>query len=116
MQRRLRATRSGLVVLLIPTKETVFATASPDVARSEMLSALLSVESEMWSRTRSFLRGQSIEFIDATTALVSSFEAHGAQPYQISRDGHPSPSGHRAIAELVATGLRERQMLLPPAR
>jgi hypothetical protein len=95
------ARRDGIrfVVLLIPTKEFVFSEQAKDIAAPNY-HTLVQNERRFWESVKSYLETHSIEFIDAVPPLKSELEA-GAQPYQISYDGHPNEHGQRTIAQAV---------------
>jgi lysophospholipase L1-like esterase len=58
-------------------------------------------------RTKAYLEDQGIGYIDSLPVLRGCFRS-GVQPYRITKDGHPNPAGHHAIAELVLSTLRSR--------
>ena len=92
------------IVLLIPTKELVFGRmwdkASPAYRE------LIENEMVLWEHTKQAFETSDIEYVDALPALRRQLTG-GAQPYQVSHDGHPNQYGHRAIAKLVAAYLKE---------
>lgn len=90
------------LVVLIPTKETVFRELWRNPSTSYR--SLMENEERVWRIARDFLEHNRIEYLDALPALRDKL-ATGTQPYQVSIDGHPSEQGHRAIAELVASRL-----------
>lgn len=99
-----RAARAGcrLLVVHIPTKETVLAPFAEPVQQHVGLSSLLRNEAEARARARRFLQSRGIEDIDATEALQSRVGPGRAAPYPLSADGHPTRAGHAAIAAAVA--------------
>jgi GDSL-like Lipase/Acylhydrolase family len=105
MQRmyELAATRNiRFVVILIPTKETVFRRLwqNPSIRYRH----LTENEERFWRTTKDFLEQNGIEYLDALPMLREQLET-GIQPYQVSHDGHPNKYGHRAIAKLAAAYL-----------
>jgi len=98
------ADASGIrfLVVLIPTKESVFET----IAGDQPDSYRRLVENEALARraTTAFLEERRIEHVDALAALRARLAA-GPQPYALDHDGHPNEHGHRAIAEAVARRL-----------
>jgi hypothetical protein len=91
-----------LLVVLIPTKETVFRKLWQSPSRS--YSTLTEIEERFWRTTKDFFEQNGIEYLDSLSVLQGQFAA-GIQPYQVSSDGHPNKQGHRAIAKLVAAYL-----------
>jgi hypothetical protein len=91
-----------LLVVLIPTKETVFRNLWQSPSRS--YSNLTENEERFWRATKDFLEQNGIEYLDSWSVLQEQLAA-GIQPYQVSDDGHPNKHGHRAIAKLVAAYL-----------
>jgi len=102
MHERAAARGVRFLVLLIPTKETVFRDLWQNPASSYR--SLMENEERMWRTTKGFLERHGIEYLDALPALRERLAA-GIQPYQVSIDGHPNEQGHRAIARLVAAHL-----------
>jgi hypothetical protein len=92
-----------LTLLLIPTKEFVFAESYrenyPEVPAA--YTRLLKTESEIWAEMKSFLEDRGIVYLDMATPLKKALE-EGIPPYLESWDGHPSPEGHEAIARAIA--------------
>ncbi len=93
------------VVLLIPTKEFVFAQQAKSLAAPDY-HALIRNEQQFWRETGAFLESRGIEYVDALPALRSRLDS-GPQPYEVSDDGHPNVHGHQAIAEAVQAYLDE---------
>jgi lysophospholipase L1-like esterase len=94
---RCRSAGVDLLVVVIPTKESVF---WPRVARPEthaQLRELVRDEDTVRAELLQRLRQAGVDIIDALPALRSA----PIQPYFENMDGHPSPAGHRVIAELV---------------
>lgn len=104
--------RISFVVLLIPTKELVF----KDEVQRDMVNIkksyqdLVTNEKLFWQRTKEFLQGRGVVFIDGLQALRECLEK-GKQPYPISWDGHLNAIGQRAIAELILSKINENGFL-----
>ena len=107
MDKRTRMANIDFIVLLIPTKELVFKDLVYESQQSipDIYKTLIDNEELLWRRTKAYLKSQGIVYIDALPVLKGCFRS-GAQPYKITIDGHPSPAGHRAVAELVLSTLR----------
>jgi hypothetical protein len=97
--------RIRLLVLLLPTKELVFSKLGA-TAISRSAGELDIRERRFWADAKAFLSSNSIEFVDALEPLQVQLE-RGPQPYHVSSDGHPNETGHRVIAEAIATYLKE---------
>jgi lysophospholipase L1-like esterase len=98
--KELAATRNiQFIVLLIPTKETVFRKLWLNSSMSYR--SLTENEERFWRLTKDFLEQNGIEYLDALPVLQGQLTT-GIQPYQVSHDGHPNEYGHKAIAKLVA--------------
>ena len=96
-----------LTLLLIPTKEYVFAEAYRE-NYTEVPAAytrLLKTESEIWAEMMSFLEERGIDYLDMAIPLKEAL-GEGIPPYLESWDGHPSPQGHEAIARAIAEYLQ----------
>lgn len=96
-----------VLVVLIPTKESVFASTVENRQRDPVYERLYSME----SRARAALIGQcenaKIEYIDALPSLVQAVRK-GEQVYPASTEGHPTPKGYQVIASTVDDALRHR--------
>jgi hypothetical protein len=95
------AQRDGIrfIVLLIPTKEFVFAEQAAGIDAPNY-HILVRNERQFWDETISFLQQHTIEYIDALPSLRLELET-GPQPYKMSHDGHPNEHGQHAIAATV---------------
>ncbi len=87
------------LVMLIPTKETVFRELwqTPSINYRN----LAENEESVWKLTKYFLERNGIEYLDSLPSLREQLVV-GIQPYQVSQDGHPNKYGHQAIARLVS--------------
>jgi len=102
MSRDLSEHQIEFTIVLIPTKELVFAAQAKHP--SPKYAQLLSNETQMWEATKEFLDMQNISFIDTLPALRSATE-NGVQTYPMSTDGHPNAAGHQVIARAVSDWL-----------
>jgi lysophospholipase L1-like esterase len=55
---------------------------------------------------QAFLEREGIAQIDALPALRAELAA-GRQPYPVTQDGHPNAAGYAAIADAVASALKQ---------
>ena len=104
-----RALRRGVdfVVLMLPTKELVFAPdvpSDPTEPARRLLDDLVRNEEEVRAILEADLRSKGIAFLDALPALRAALTS-GPPPYSAGIDGHPNGEGYRAIAQLVAAGV-----------
>ncbi len=90
------------IVVLIPTKETVFRRLWKDPPAG--FRRTVENEERVWKITKDFLEYDGIEYFDTLPVLREQLMS-GGQPYQVSYDGHPNEHGHMAIAKLVAAHL-----------
>lgn len=104
ISRETRARHARLVIVMIPTKESVFA---PEVSsKSSEFKRLNECERQVWEASMVHFRSERIEFIDSMPTL-RRLVRNGIQPYPASPDGHPNAKGQAAIAAVVATYLTE---------
>ncbi|MFQ5509037.1 MAG: GDSL-type esterase/lipase family protein [Leptospirillia bacterium] len=101
MQRQVEAAGAELLVLLIPTKESVFVPRVSDPEAHVGFSGLVENEARLKAELRARLDAEGIAVVDALGPLVAAVE----QPYPVNADGHPNPFGHRVIAGAVAAWL-----------
>jgi lysophospholipase L1-like esterase len=97
------AGRIRLIVVLIPTKETVFRELWRDSTANYR--TVTASEERVSKTVKDFLERHHIEYLDALPVLREQL-AIGIQPYQVTHDGHPNEHGHKAIAKLVADHLK----------
>jgi hypothetical protein len=102
---RSRAAGVDMLVVLLPTKESVFwPRIRVPVAHPELREAVLD-EATLSARLVQRLERAGVEVLDLQPVL----KAASAQPYFEDLDGHPSPSGHTIIAERVAAWILARR-------
>lgn len=97
------------MVLVIPTKESVFSAYlehQPALPLTGVLDRLIAGEREARARLFAFLTEEKIPYVDALDGLT---RAVGREPlYAASAiDMHPNKNGYRVIAEAVAPSVRE---------
>jgi lysophospholipase L1-like esterase len=102
MGRRTTETGARFVILLIPTKERVFAGLHRDTDRYRRL---LSFETQTVERIREAL-GEEYPIVDALPPLQNLLK-QGRSPYGPTADGHPNALGHEVIAETVRSALSQ---------
>ncbi|HET6617984.1 MAG TPA: hypothetical protein VFH69_09250 [Gemmatimonadota bacterium] len=96
------------MVVLIPSKEFVYAEAlEPAPAPGSVMAALSRGEAEIWSRTRTFLSANGIDFVDALPEMRRGV-AEDVPLYPYSTQSHPDTRGYERIARAVARALEER--------
>lgn len=96
-----QAAGGDLLVLLLPTKESVFWPRAEHATDRGPLARLARDERDVRERLKAFLQAQGIRFVDPLASLRGS----GEQPYFVSGDGHPNVLGHQLIAAEVAAVL-----------
>jgi len=94
------------LVVLIPTKESVYAetVAGSGHVCSEAYAQLVRDESIMLEHCRRFLDEHDVDYIDVSVPLKESLSG-GQNPYREHLDGHPNEVGHRVIAESIGRRL-----------
>lgn len=109
--------RARLLVLLMPTKELVFAERvhMQATAPPSSFSRLLERETEIRARIESALRERGVETIDplpAMRALLATDDRRRKpiNPYPETWDGHPAAAGYTAVSLVVVEALSR-----PPA-
>lgn len=96
----------GLLVVFIPTKETVYADAlrSAGANLDGNHSRLVEMEESARAEVNSFCVGAGIEHVDAGPALREAVKA-GRQIYPTTLDGHPNAQAYQLIAATVNESL-----------
>lgn len=93
-----------LMVVLVPTKEFVFADVV-DAAEDHIgFQALVAWETRNRAELVAFLETENIPVIDPLPALRAAAE----QPYFENADGHPNPLGHEIIARSIDAAIAPR--------
>jgi hypothetical protein len=110
MDRTCRAQGCQLVVVVIPTKETVFADrllGAPGLPLREVVGDLVANEAKATAALRAFLQSAGIPYVEPLPELRRNVQQ---QLYARSdRDMHPSRNGYRVIGETVAAFLDGRR-------
>ncbi len=102
-----------LVVMLIPTRESVYASCekcSYDLLPNE-LKQLAQREDDLSTRVKSELANRSIDYIDVLPSLASALDADD-EIYSTHDDGHPLAEGYRIYAAALATGGKAPQSVM----
>jgi lysophospholipase L1-like esterase len=105
MAERSRAAAVRFLVVLFPTKESVFwpRVTDPDVYAG--LRALVATEDRLRAELTARLTSRGIDVIDLLDVLRRADE----QPYYEDLDGHPNMAGNRVVAAAVAAQLTREQ-------
>ncbi len=103
MAERTRARGITLLVVLLPTKESVFwpRVRAPD--NYPGLRQLIADESRLRAELEDSLRAHGTDYLD----VLDTFRAAPAQPYFEDVDGHPNEVGHHLVALAVAERLAQ---------
>jgi lysophospholipase L1-like esterase len=103
-----KAARVRHMVVLIPSKEFVYAEAlDPAPAPGSVMEALGRNEAQIWARTKAFLEANGVDFVDTLPEMRRGV-AEGSQLYPYSTQSHPDTPGYERIARAVARALEER--------
>lgn len=101
MLRRMKGQSDGagvkLLVVLLPTKESVFANAAGSRQRDPVYERLVSMESRARSALIAQCEAAGIQYVDALPALAQAVR-RGEQVYPTSTESHPTPKGYEVIA------------------
>jgi hypothetical protein len=89
------------LVVLIPTKESVFAPRMTGPSRDDRVVTVVEHEQRMRADLEEWLARQGVEALD----VLPDLQHAAAQPYFENADGHPNEVGHRIIATAVAQRL-----------
>ncbi len=98
---RTRAGGVALLVVLIPTKESVFWPRVPNPDDYPGLRQMVADESRLRLELIHDLQAHGIDYVDGLEPLREA----PAQPYFEDVDGHPNALGHRVIADALAQHL-----------
>jgi hypothetical protein len=113
MRDRLQEQGIAFVVLLLPTKELTFKhLVERHTSPPFEYWALVDTEEKFSRESQRFLRRMGVDFIDPVPELRAHLE-RGEPLYPESDDGHPTPRGHRIIAEIVLSHLKKRVLQQP---
>jgi lysophospholipase L1-like esterase len=110
IEQRCRQAAVALLVVLIPTKESVFFDRVADPEAHAQLGELVANENRLREEWIAELRARKIDYIDVRIALSQS----RVQPYAEDLDGHPTALGHRLIAAEVRRRLVDGLILRRP--
>jgi lysophospholipase L1-like esterase len=105
IQGHAQAAQVKVLVVLIPTKESVFARAAQNQQRDPVYERLYSMESRARSALIAQCENAKIEYIDALPPLVQAVR-RGEQIYPTSTESHPTPKGYEVIALTVYDELK----------
>ena len=111
MRRRADEAGTRLLILLIPTKETVFdglADASRDPGCADVMRRVVSNEQIIRSRIVEELEQEGTAYVDVLPALKSGVHAGTERMFLRSGDMHPNEQGYRAIAAVIEPSVRGR--------
>ncbi len=111
----LEASRAGVrvVVLMLPTKENVFALWVDTTDGADLVRQLVDDESRIWGEFTALCDDLAVECVSALGGLRSAVQ-DGSNPYFSDWDGHPSVLGHRVIAATVAASAAIRDLPIRP--
>ena len=107
MDQACRENGCTLVVVIIPTKETVFAdylTHAPDLHLKTEVEQVVANESAVRHQLVGFLHEQGIQYVEALPALQRAID-HELYA-RTTADMHPNGNGYRVIGDTVAEFLR----------
>jgi len=106
IKRQVLDSGAKLLVVLIPTKESVFSrkVRNPDshIGYSDLIHSEQSNREEL----KQFLVEQEIPYIDLLPYLQSS----GEQPYFSNLDGHPNALGHKIISDAIIDWISDNRL------
>ena len=94
-----------LLVVLIPTKESVFANAAENRQRDPVYERLVSMESRARAALIAQCEGAGIQYADALPLLAQAVR-QGEQVYPTSTESHPAPKGYEIIAVTASAALK----------
>jgi hypothetical protein len=85
------------IVVLLPTKETIFRDKMHDMSRYKLYAALVEYENAVRIQLKAFFEKHGIDFIDPLPRLREA----DVQPNYENADGHPNVAGQEIIAAAV---------------
>jgi lysophospholipase L1-like esterase len=101
IQERTASAKAKLLVLLLPTKESVFWPRVQAPEKQIGLAQLVADEDRLRAEIIETLRNDGISYLD----LLSALRTADRQPYFENIDGHPNEVGHQVIAAEVSRWL-----------
>jgi hypothetical protein len=110
MNEQCRRNSARFMVLIIPTKEMVFAEYlehNPPAQLSDVLDRLFANERIARAQTIAFLQDSKISYVDALPALTKS--ASNRLYARTAADMHPNKAGYRVLAEATYESLKAGQ-------
>ena len=90
------------LVILLPTKESVFWPKVEETNEHTNLEALISNEDMLRNELITFFTNEEIQYLD----MLSVLRKAKVQPYFENADGHPNEVGHKIIAGKIAQYIR----------
>lgn len=102
---RCRTAGVNFLVVLLPTKDSVFWPRVPDPENHRGLRQLVMDEERLKNTLVSYLREHAIDFVD----LLEPLRKAPTQPYFENADGHPNAAGHQVIGREIAAYLSKRE-------
>lgn len=106
MAKKAREAGVTFVVVLIPTKESVFAPRVTDLNEYPYFESLVTTEARLRTEIYSVLQENSVPTVD----LLQTLQDAEHQPYYESVDGHPNSYGHRLIGLAISQFLLDLPM------
>lgn len=106
MAKKAREAGVTFVVVLIPTKESVFAPRVTDLNEYPYFESLVATEARLRAEIHSVLQENSVPTVDPLQTLQDAEH----QPYYVSVDGHPNSYGHRLIGLAISQFLQDLPM------
>jgi hypothetical protein len=107
MQNTASAKKCKLLVLFIPTKESVYGqmVQKHKVQTPNSYKKLLEMEARNCDFINGYCRSHGVSYFDLKTALSNAL-ADGQQIYPAGGDGHPTEQGYAVIASAVSEELK----------
>ena len=113
MHQRTRAAGVRFLVLMIPTKERVYAPVMGTHRFEEPYASLVKNEEQVFAELDAFLSREGIPHLSLLPALRHAL-VFNFEPYRRTADGHPEPPGYRAIARCVSEFIHQEGLMDPP--